>query len=69
MSDESVVSPMERFLAFMIADIEGDHETANELEREMVELSEVPSRFPEMRRRLRQCTSVEELHRVYRSFS
>lgn len=69
MSEKSAVTPMERFLAFMIADIEGDHTTASELEREMAELNEVPSSFPEMRRRLRQCTSVEELHRVYRSFA
>ena len=68
MTERSEEGPMNRFLEFMIADIEGD-QSADELAREMVVLEEAPPYFLEMRQKLRTCRSVEEMHRVYRSMT
>ena len=60
---------MDRFLEFMIADIEGCPQAADELAREMVDRKEVPPHFVELRQRLRTCRSAQEMHEVYQSFS
>jgi hypothetical protein len=60
---------MDRFLEFMIGDIEGGSEVADEIAREMVQRKEVPPHFIELRQRLRTCRSAQEMHEVYRSFS
>lgn len=69
MADFPDRTPMNRFIEFITADIDGDEETADRIAREMVRLDGLPSRFLEMRRRLRQCRTLEELHHVHRSFS
>lgn len=62
-------TPMDRFVDFMTADIDGDREIADRVAREMMRLKELPPHFLEMRQRLRQCRTVEEMHRVHQSYS
>lgn len=69
MSGVSERGPMDRFLEFMIADIEGGPEVADEIAREMVDRKEVPPYFIELRQRIRTCRSAQEMREVYQSFS
>ena len=60
---------MDRFIEFMIADIESGPEVADAIAREMVDRKEVPPHFIELRQRLRTCRSAQEMHEVYQSSS
>jgi hypothetical protein len=62
-------SAKDRFLAFMIADIEGKVGQANIMAQEMIDLREMPHWFNAMRARLRECKTIEDVRQVRKAFS
>lgn len=69
MSNTGTGTPRERFFGFIIADIDGDMDEADAIAEEMIQLGEINQAFNQLRLRLRECQTMEDIDRVRNQFS